>query len=318
MTALRAEAVPGRDANPVPLRYALDEIAAGRPVALFDDTSGLQYLVFAAQHAAPTTVAFAVRHSSGFLCVAVTDERADELELPALPRVHARDGVPDFAVAVDAAAGIGTGISATDRAATINLLADEASVATDFTRPGHVVPVRTRSGGVLARAGSAEAALDLVRAAGGAPAAAFAHLAEAPPNVPLVTAQSVYELRRRTSSELRRASAARLPLADGPVISIRYASQRTGLQHLALLAGEVDGPDVPVHVHVECVPGDLLGSQGCFCARELDSALASIARANRGVVIYVRTGPDDRPHQRTAEHDAVAAEILRDIRRKAI
>jgi 3,4-dihydroxy 2-butanone 4-phosphate synthase/GTP cyclohydrolase II len=84
------------------------------------------------------------------------------------------------------------------------------------------------------------------------------------------------------------------------------------LQHLALFAGEV-GRDVPVHVHVECVPGDLFGSRGCFCARELERALANIARAGQGVVVYVRSAPDDRPHHRTREHDAVAEEILRDL-----
>lgn len=311
MTALQS-ATPGRGGAPVPLRYALDEIAAGRPVALFDDEVGVQYLVFAAEHAAATTVAFAVRHTSGFLCVALPDERADELQLPALPRVHARDEVPDYAVAVDAAAGSGTGISATDRAATIRLLADPDTVATDLTRPGHVVPVRTRQEGLLARTGAAEAALDLVRAAGCAPAAVFAHLVEAPPNMALVTARSVYQVRRRTVADLRRASSARLPLADGPVVSIRYSSQRTGLQHLAIIAGDVE-PGVPTHVHIECVAGDLFGAQSCLCARELDRALASIARARRGVVIYVRTGPDDQPHRRTEEHDAVAAEISRDL-----
>jgi 3,4-dihydroxy 2-butanone 4-phosphate synthase / GTP cyclohydrolase II len=311
VTALRST-VPGRGGDPVPLRYALDEVAAGRPVALFDDYAGVQYLVLAADRAAATTVAFAVRHTSGFLCVALTDGRADELQLPALPRVHAREGVPDYAVAIDAAAGISTGISASDRATTIRLLADSETLATDLTRPGHVVPVRTRAEGLLARTGAAEAALDLVRAAGCAPAAVFAHLLEAPPNVPLVTAQSVYRLRRRTTADLRRASSARLPLADGPVISVRYSSRRTGLQHLALIAGEIE-PDITVHVHVECVAGDLFGAQSCLCSRRLDNVLAEIAREGRGVVVYVRTGPDDRPHLRTEEHDAVAAEILRDL-----
>jgi 3,4-dihydroxy 2-butanone 4-phosphate synthase/GTP cyclohydrolase II len=311
VTALHS-AAPGRDGDPVPLRYALDEVAAGRPVALFDDVAGVQYLVLAADRVAATSVAFAVRHTSGFLCVALPDERADELQLPALPRVHARKDVPDYAVAVDAADGIGTGISASDRATTIRLLADAETTASDLTRPGHVMPVRTRAEGLLARSGPAEAALDLVRAADCAPAAVFAHLLEAPPNMPLVTAQSVYELRRRTTTDLRRASSARLPLADGPVISVRYSSRRTGLQHLALIAGEI-GADVPVHVHVECVAGDLFGAQSCLCSRRLDSVLATIAGDGRGVVVYVRTGPDDEPHRRTDEHAAVAAEILRDL-----
>src|SRR5579875_248250 len=311
MTAVRAE-VPERGGSAVPLRYALDEVAAGRPIVLFDEAAGEQYLVFAAQHAAATTVAFAVRHTSGYLCVALPEARADDLELPALPRSRARTEVPDYAVAVDAAIDVTTGISASDRARTIRLLADPDTVPADLVRPGHVVPVRTKADGLLARDGIAEAALDVVRAANCAPAAAFAHVVTTPPGIPLLTVRNVFRLRRATTSELRRSSSARLPLPAGSVVSVRYSSSRTGLQPLAIVAGEPE-PGVPVHVHVECLPGDVFGAKSCMCARELDQAMADIARAGRGVVVYVRMAAGDRPHRRTEEHDAVAAEILRDL-----
>ncbi|SDN70526.1 3,4-dihydroxy-2-butanone-4-phosphate synthase [Geodermatophilus sp. DSM 45219] len=328
------------------VRAALADLAAGRPVALVDDEDG-GALVLAAGLATPEAVAFVVRHTSGFLCVAVTGDDADRLDLPLLA---GRDGDRPAAaqcVAVDARDGVGTGISAADRARTIRLLAAPDTDAADLVRPGHVVPLRARPGGVLARRGRAEAAVDLAVLAGLHPAGALCDLVSpADPRrtasgaelaafarehgLALVGVGDLVAHRTQVETLVERGAETSLPLGAGRFTAVGYRGRLDGREHLALVHGEIgDGDDVPVHVHHECLAGDVLGSARCGCGGRLQAALAGIAEAGRGVVVYVRGEPGaglprgvlPRPHRGADDpscaaarpDDGVGGQILRDL-----
>jgi len=301
---------------------ALAAIDAGRPVVVADDpadgiTDG--YLVFAAARATPALVAFTVRHGSGFLCVALPEANCDRLALP--PMQHADPSRAAQRVTVDAR-GTGTGISAAARASTIATLASPDSVIGDFVRPGHVVPVAAHQGGVLARPRHCEAAVDLARLAGLAPAAglcaivsqeqpgAMARGAElgrfaAEHGLVCLSVAEMVEHRRRTEPQVVRAATTSMPTVRGPFQAVGYRGVHDAAEHVALVAGTIgDGWDVPVHVHRECLSGDILGSAMCGCRRALDEAMQSFASRGRGVVVYLR--PPDAA--RTCGAPAPAAE----------
>ncbi|SDG19056.1 3,4-dihydroxy-2-butanone-4-phosphate synthase [Klenkia brasiliensis] len=282
-------------------------LGAGAAVVL-EDPDGDGYLVARAEHIDPHLVSFAIRYSSGFVCVALTGEDCERLDLPAVARDEDR-GAPDFRVTVDRTAE-GTGISAADRARTIAALADADAVAGDFTRPGHVVPVRAVPGGVLARAGAAEAAVDLVGLGGGRPAALLCAVVS--PSEPTrmatgaelasfavehglvhVTIPDLMEHLLREGPVVRRVRDERLPTDHGVFRVVSYRSPTGGDEQVAFVLGEphlsARGP-VEVHVHTPCAVHDVGARRTCPCARVLDDALASVRRRGGGVVVSGRPG----------------------------
>jgi 3,4-dihydroxy 2-butanone 4-phosphate synthase / GTP cyclohydrolase II len=280
----------------------LAALRRGEPV-LLTDGSGEQHMVIAAELVTAPTMAMLVRHSSGFVCVAVTGERLAALDIPLM----AADGEDReaFAVSVDAVAGLTTGISAHDRAITARTLADPASTPADLVRPGHVVPVRVRPGGVLERAAAAEAAVDLCRIAGLVPAAVFAAVAEPPTDtvrnqLATVGVDDVVRHRERAESPVRWMGSAPVTNRHGRFQKHTYLDVRSGTEHFAVVAGDVTGADaVLVRRHDECPAGDLLGSVLCGCAGDLEAGLSAVSAANRGVVVYLRRSgpPASQRHQ---------------------
>ena len=287
---------------------ALAELAAGRAVVVVDDEDRENEgdLIFAAEHATPELLAFVVRYTSGYICVAVTEADADRLDLPPMARVNTDRRGTAYTVTVDARSGVSTGISAADRAHTIRLLADRTATAADFTRPGHVVPLRAREGGVLERPGHTEAAVDLTRMAGLAPAGALCEIVSeldptgmarvdelrefaAAHGLAIITIADLIGHRRATDIQVERLVDARLPLPQGEFRAIGYRSTVSGQELIALVHGEVgDGRDVLVRVHSECLTGDVFGSLRCDCGPQLHAALEAVVQEGRGVVLYVR------------------------------
>jgi 3,4-dihydroxy 2-butanone 4-phosphate synthase/GTP cyclohydrolase II len=285
---------------------ALRNLAAGDPVVVIDseDRENEGDLILAAELATPERIAFILRNTSGVLCVALPGARCDALRLP--PMVSGADEAHGtaFTVSVDARRGTTTGISASDRSATVRALADPAAVCGDFTRPGHVFPLRTREGGVLSRRGHTEAASDLARLAGLAPVGALCELVHpdgsmmrAPAlesfarahGLSLLHVDDLVAHRRRTERIIEPVAEARLPTRHGPFIVRVFRDLLDGIEHVALIRGEVDGAaDVLVRVHSECLTGDLFGSLRCDCGAQLDGALERIAHEQCGVVVYLR------------------------------
>jgi 3,4-dihydroxy 2-butanone 4-phosphate synthase/GTP cyclohydrolase II len=319
---------------------AVAAVAANRPVVVVDDVDREDEgdLIFAAECATPALLAFMVRHTSGYVCVALPGEECDRLDLPPM---HHRDGDrfgTAYRVTVDLI-GTGTGISAADRARTIAALAAPGSLPSDFLRPGHVVPLRARDGGVLRRPGHTEAAVDLARLAGLRPAGALceivsrdrpdemAHGAELERfareyDLEIVSIAELAAHRRRTEPQVQRVADTPLPTARGAFRAIGYRGVHDGAEHVALVVGPLgDGHDIPLHVHAECLTGDVLGSLACTCGSALDSALATIASLGRGIVVYTRTagsahacGLRDRVDAAArAASGEVAAAILGDL-----
>ncbi|GAB3560108.1 3,4-dihydroxy 2-butanone 4-phosphate synthase/GTP cyclohydrolase II [Actinopolyspora lacussalsi] len=290
------------------IERALADIAAGRPVVVVDDEDRENEgdLIFAAELASPELLAFMVRYTSGYVCAALTGEDCDRLNLP--PMYHANQDLHGtaYTVTVDAASGVGTGISASDRAHTINVLAAPDSTAEDLNRPGHVVPLRAREGGVLRRSGHTEAAVDLARLAGLRPAGVLCEIVSekaegemaqrdelevfaADHELALITIADLIAYRRRFEKQVQLVAEARIPTAHGTFRTFGYDSLLDGIEHLALVYGDIgDGEDLLVRVHSECLTGDVLGSMRCDCGPQLDAALARVAEAGRGVVLYMR------------------------------
>ncbi|MQA07608.1 MAG: bifunctional 3,4-dihydroxy-2-butanone-4-phosphate synthase/GTP cyclohydrolase II [Pseudonocardiaceae bacterium] len=287
---------------------AIADIAAGRPVVVVDDEDRENEgdLIFAAEKATPELVAFMVRYTSGYICVPLTEPDCDRLDLPPMFHTNQDARGTAYTVTVDAREGIGTGISAADRSRTIRLLADEASTATDFSRPGHVVPLRAKEGGVLRRPGHTEAAVDLAVLAGLRPAGALCEIVSqkedgdmarrdelevfaADHDLKLISIADLIAYRRRFEKQVERVAEARLPTRHGTFRAIGYDSLLDGIEHVALVYGEIgDGDGVLVRVHSECLTGDVFGSLRCDCGNQLDAALAAVAEEGRGVVLYVR------------------------------
>jgi 3,4-dihydroxy 2-butanone 4-phosphate synthase / GTP cyclohydrolase II len=290
------------------IEYAVEQIAAGRAVVVLDDESRENEgdLIFAAELATPELIAFTVRYTSGYICAPITEAEADRLELPPMSRVNSDPRGTAYTVTVDAKSGIQTGISAVDRAHTIRLLADPATTAADFSRPGHVVPLRARDGGVLVRPGHTEAAIDLARMAGLSPAGVLCEIvSEKDPlamaradelkvfaddhDLAIVTIADLVAYRRSREVQIERIAAARLPLPEGLFQAVGYRSTVTNREIVALVHGEIgDGTDVLVRVHSECLTGDVFGSLRCDCGPQLHAAMEAVVAEGRGVVLYIR------------------------------
>jgi 3,4-dihydroxy 2-butanone 4-phosphate synthase / GTP cyclohydrolase II len=291
-----------------PIERAINDIKAGRAVIVVDDEDRENEgdLIFAAELATPELVAFMVRYTSGYVCVPLTEAEADRLDLPPMFRVNQDRRGTAYAVTVDSRDGVTTGISASDRARTIRLLADPDATAADFTRPGHVVPLRAKDGGVLRRPGHTEAAVDLAKLAELRPAGVLcelvsekdpAHMARAEElrafadkhDLALISIADLIAYRRQFEKLVERGASARVPLRYGEFTAVGYTSSYDDREHIAFVFGDIgDGDDVLVRVHSECLTGDVFGSLRCDCGPQLDAALAAVAREGRGVVLYIR------------------------------
>ncbi len=281
-------------------------IAAGKPVVVVDDEDRENEgdLIAAASLATPELLAFMIRHTSGVICAPMVGEDLDRLSLPPMTHVNEDAKGTAYSVSVDARHGVSTGISAADRAHTVRVLADSATEPYEITRPGHVFPLRAVPGGVLRRAGHTEAAVDLARLAGLAPAGVIAELVlddgsmmraadcrafADQHGLVMISIADLIEYVRRTEVQVTRVTEALLPLAQGDFRAIGYSSTITGHDSLALVLGEIgDGQDILVRVHSECLTGDVFGSLRCDCGPQLNAALDQIAAEGRGVLLYVR------------------------------
>ena len=291
-----------------PIEDAIAAVGRGEIIIVVDDQDRENEgdLIMAAEYATPEKIAFFLAHTSGLICVPMTGDRLDQLDLPLMVSTNTESQRTAFTVTVDYRHGTTTGISAADRAATIQALIDPATRPKDLARPGHILPLRYRTGGVLKRAGHTEAAVDLTRAAGLYPAGVLCEVVSAdktemarlPELIDLARRESLLMIsiadliryRRQKDKLVRRiVEATRVPTAYGDFNCYAYESLVDGEHHLALVKGAVQGEDnVLVRVHSECLTGDVFGSLRCDCGPQLDASLRMIADEGLGVVVYLR------------------------------
>ncbi|HEY2302748.1 MAG TPA: bifunctional 3,4-dihydroxy-2-butanone-4-phosphate synthase/GTP cyclohydrolase II [Acidimicrobiales bacterium] len=286
---------------------AVAEIGRGGIVVVVDDEDRENEgdLIMAAEAATPEKIAFFVKHTSGLICAPITNERADDLDLPLMVAQNTESQRTAFTVTVDYRHGTTTGISAGDRAATIRSLIDPTIRPGDLARPGHIHVLRAREGGVLKRAGHTEAAVDLARMAGLYPAGVLCELVTedgmgmarlpelerfaARHDLLLISIADIIRYRRQREKLVRRVAEARLPTDWGEFTCFAYQSVLDHETHLAFVMGAPQGADnVLVRVHSECLTGDVFGSLRCDCGHQLQAAMAKIAQAGLGVVVYLR------------------------------
>jgi 3,4-dihydroxy 2-butanone 4-phosphate synthase/GTP cyclohydrolase II len=286
---------------------ALADIRRGRMLIVCDsmDRENEGDLVVAAQKATAASVNFMIKEGGGLICVALPRESATHLGLS--PMVAAEDNATpygcDFTVSVDARRGITTGISAADRAATIRLLASPSARSYDLVRPGHIFPVRARTGGVLVRAGHTEAAVDLARLAGLHPVAAICEILDKDGKaaraeslgrlarkhrLKVITIDQLIEYRRAKEQLVKRVASAKLPTEYGPFIAHVYDCPSQNIQHVALVMGSIS-PNRPTltRVHSQCLTGDTLHSIRCDCRDQLEAAMRKIGERGEGVLVYL-------------------------------
>jgi 3,4-dihydroxy 2-butanone 4-phosphate synthase/GTP cyclohydrolase II len=286
-----------------PVASAVEALRDGGIVVVVDDERRENEgdLIMAAQCATAEKVAFFLRHTSGVICVALTGERLDELGLPLMVVDNREAHRTAFTVSVDVARRTTTGISATDRALTLSALANPASRAEDFVRPGHVFPLRSREGGVLKRAGHTESAVDLARLAGLAPAGVLCEIVTEDRSdmargeelrslarryrLPMLSVAQIVRHRLRSERLVRHVAEARVPTRHGEFTCHAWESLTDGTEQLAFICGEVDDGEP---VHSECLTGDVFGSERCDCGTQLDDSMHAVAREGRGVVVYLR------------------------------
>ncbi len=289
-----------------PIPDVIADIRAGKMVIVTDDADRENEgdLVMAAAKATPAAVNFMARFGRGLVCAPITEERAAQLGLQRMVAHNREMYQTDFTVSVDAAVRISTGISATDRAATIRVLANPKSVPADLVQPGHVFPLQARLGGVLRRAGHTEASVDLARLAGQDPSAVICEIlndngsmARLPDlirfrkkhGLKICTIQDLIAYRRKSEKLIVREETIQMPTDYGDFDLHLYRSEIDGQNHLALVKGRIDG-DKPtlVRVHSECLTGDVFGSRRCDCGSQLQTALEQIEKAGHGVLVYMR------------------------------
>jgi len=288
------------------IENAIAAIQRGELVVVVDDADRENEgdLIMAAEKVTAESMAFMIRHTSGVICMPMLGEHLDELRLPLMVAHNTEVQRTAFTVSVDAVHGTTTGISAADRATTVNALIDPETRPEDLARPGHIFPLRYREGGVLKRAGHTEAAVDLARLAGLSPAGVLAEVVNddgsmqrlpqleqfaAEHGLQLISIADLIRYRRHREKLVRRVSEARIPTKFGDFTAYVFASVLGDEEHVAFVCGEVAGHDnVLVRVHSECLTGDVFGSMRCDCGMQLDLALEQIAQAGRGVLVYLR------------------------------
>jgi 3,4-dihydroxy 2-butanone 4-phosphate synthase/GTP cyclohydrolase II len=287
------------------IEEAIEEIRQGRMVVVCDDETRENEgdLTMAAQFATPEAINFMAKEGRGLICLSLSSERCDALGLNLMAAKNEAPLQTAFTVSVEAREGVTTGISAHDRAHTVQVAIDPGAGAHDLVQPGHVFPLRAKDGGVLERAGQTEASVDLARLAGLTPSGVICEImnddgtmARVPDLVPycrkhglkMVTVADLIAYRRRTEKLVERVVDTALPTAFGDFTAVGYRSLVDDKHHVAMVKGDVDGAeDVLVRVHSECLTGDVFHSMRCDCGEQLESALSMIEREGRGVLLYL-------------------------------
>jgi 3,4-dihydroxy 2-butanone 4-phosphate synthase/GTP cyclohydrolase II len=290
-----------------PIEEAVEAIRRGEMVIVVDDEDRENEgdLIMAAEKATTADVAFFLHHTSGFLCTAITAERARHLGLDPMVAENTESMKTAFLVSVDYRPGTTTGISASDRADTIRALADGDIEPGDLARPGHILPLEARPGGVLKRTGHTEAAVDLAALAGLEPAGLLCEIVTGDKSgmaradelhdlavehgLLMITIADLVRYRRRTEKLVARISTAQIPTEWGEFTCHAFASTLDGIEHLVLTVGDLESPDaVLVRVHSECLTGDIFGSRRCDCGPQLNESMRLVAESGCGAVVYLR------------------------------
>ena len=285
---------------------ALEDMRQGRFIIIVDDENRENEgdLAIAAEKVTPEAINFMAREGRGLICLPILGERLDQLGIPLMVQDNTSKNCTAFTVSIEARRGVATGISAEDRATTIQTVLAPASTAADIARPGHVFPIRAREGGVLARAGHTEAIVDLARMAGLYPAGVICEImnedgtmARVPQlervaekhGLKVISIRDLIAYRCRHESLVRRVAEAKLPTRYGDFLAIAYKSSVDSNEHVALVRGDVtNGDPVLVRVHSECLTGDVFGSSRCDCGEQIGLALQRIGDEGRGVLLYMR------------------------------
>jgi 3,4-dihydroxy 2-butanone 4-phosphate synthase/GTP cyclohydrolase II len=288
------------------IESVITDLQRGKMVIVVDDADRENEgdLIMAAQFVTPAAVNFMAKYGRGLICVPTTSERLQQLGIERMVRQNREVFKTDFQVSVDAARGITTGISASDRAETIRIMAEPTAVPEDLSQPGHVFPLRARPGGVLQRAGHTEAAVDLVRLASCRPIGVICEIMSDDGSMArlhelvrfarkhrlkICTIADLIQFRRTREKLIERIEVVRLPTEYGEFDLYLYRSKIDGQHHLALVSGKVTGKaGVLVRVHSECLTGDVFGSHRCDCGPQLRQAMKQVAEAGLGVVVYMR------------------------------
>jgi len=300
-----AKGARGRSGPFAPIDQAIDAIRRGQMIIVVDDADRENEgdLTIAAEKVTPEAINFMARHGRGLICLSMTPERLDELDVPLMVSQNSSRFDTAFCVSIEAKARTSTGISAGDRAATVLAAIDPATRPGDLARPGHMFPLRSRTGGVMVRAGQTEAAVDLARIAGLYPAGVICEIMNEDgtmSRVPqlarfakrhgllIVTIADLIKYRMRTESLVKRVASAKLPTDHGEFRVHAFENLIDRQTHVAAVCGDVgDGKDVLVRVHSQCVTGDVLHSVRCDCGAQLDAAMRRIAAEGRGVLLYL-------------------------------
>jgi 3,4-dihydroxy 2-butanone 4-phosphate synthase/GTP cyclohydrolase II len=285
---------------------AIEDIRAGKFIIIVDDESRENEgdLAMAAERITPEAINFMAKHGRGLICLPITGQRLDELGIPLMVTNNTSRYSTAFTVSIEAKNKVTTGISAYDRAQTIKTVLDPNTKAGDLVQPGHIFPIRAKEGGVLVRAGHTEAIVDLVRLAGLYPAGVICEIMDedgAMARLPqleamaskfalkIVTITDLIAYRLRHEKLVQRVTEAKLPTTYGEFTAVAYRSVVDAAEHVALVKGDISNDEpVLVRVHSECLTGDVFGSLRCDCGVQIEMALQSIAKEDRGVFLYMR------------------------------
>ncbi|MBS3918658.1 MAG: bifunctional 3,4-dihydroxy-2-butanone-4-phosphate synthase/GTP cyclohydrolase II [Deltaproteobacteria bacterium] len=289
------------------IEEALDEIRQGRMIILVDDEDRENEgdLTMAAEKVTPETINFMAKYGRGLICLSLTEERLNELRLPMMVSDNTSRFQTAFTVSIDARKGVTTGISASDRAATILTAIADSTTSEDLVSPGHIFPLRARTGGVLVRTGQTEGSVDLARLSGLKPAGVICEvmnedgtMSRMPDlrifaerhGLKIVTIADLIKYRLHKESLVRRIAEAKIPTKYGGLFTaIAYENDVDPFHHLALVKGDLQPDDeVLVRVHSQCLTGDVFGSKRCDCEEQLHKAMAMVEKEGKGVIVYMR------------------------------